>query len=69
LCEEALTFFLRFFDQRGRRTERYFLVTHCPPQDQERVAAPGTSGALPVTRLSQICHKLFRHRLPTMFLG
>ena len=35
LVQEALTFFLRFFDQRRRRIEWYdLLLVHCPAPDQ-----------------------------------
>jgi hypothetical protein len=46
LVQEALTFFLRFFDQRRRRIERYdLLLVHCPAPDQARLALLGREAA------------------------
>ena len=47
LVQEALTFFLRFFDQRRRRIEWYdLLLVHCPAPDQARLALLAREAAL-----------------------
>src|ERR1700722_497459 len=61
LVQEALTFFLRFFDQRRRRIEWYdLLLVHAPAPDQARLALRAGSGATQPHTLSQICNNLFR---------
>ena len=59
LCQEALTFFLSFFDERRRRIGWYvFIVTHCLAPDQAWSCA--SEHARQPHRLSQICNNLFR---------